>query len=53
MNELVKQQWLIPALPLVAAAIQSLLPRSQRKLSAGICITAMGLACIVALRAFR
>jgi NADH-quinone oxidoreductase subunit L len=52
MNELVKQQWLIPALPLVAAAIQSLLPRSQKKLSAGICITAMGLSCLLALRAF-
>lgn len=52
MNDLVKQQWLIPALPLVAAAVQSLLPRSARKLSAGICITAMGAACLLALRAF-
>ena len=52
MEELVKQQWLIPVLPLVAAAVQSLLPRSARKLSAGICITAMGLACLLAVRAF-
>ncbi len=52
MNELVKQQWLIPFLPLAAAAIQSLLPRHQRKLSAGICLTAMGVSCLLALRAF-
>jgi NADH-quinone oxidoreductase subunit L len=52
MNELVKQQWLIPFLPLVAAAVQSLLPRRMRKLSAGICITAMGLSCLLAIRAF-
>ena len=42
LQELAKQQWLIPFLPLVAAAIQSLLPRGQRKLSAGICLLAMG-----------
>jgi len=52
MNELVRQQWLIPALPLLAAAIQSLLPRRARKLSAGICLTAMGASCLLALRAF-
>ena len=52
LNHLAKQQWLIPAIPLVAAAIQSLLPRRARKLSAGICITGMGLACVLALRAF-
>ena len=52
LQQLARQQWLIPAIPLVAAAIQSLLPRSARKLSAGICITAMGLACAVAIRAF-
>ena len=52
LNHLAKQQWLIPAIPLVAAAIQSLLPRPARKLSAGICITGMGLACMLALRAF-
>jgi len=38
MNDPVKQQWLIPFLPLVAAAVQSLLPRGARKLSAGICL---------------
>jgi NADH-quinone oxidoreductase subunit L len=52
MEALIGQQWLIPFFPLVAAAIQSLLPRSQRKLSAGLCIGAMSLSCIVASRAF-
>ncbi len=52
LHELVRQQWLIPFFPLVAAAIQSLLPRGQRKLSAGLTIAAMTLSCIVALRAF-
>ncbi len=52
LNELAKQQWLIPFLPLVAAAIQSLLPRSQRKLSAGLCLLAMGASCVLAIRAF-
>ncbi len=51
MEELVKNQWLIPFFPLVAAAIQSLLNRRQRKLSAGLAIGAMSLSCIVALRA--
>ncbi|MEI6084174.1 MAG: NADH-quinone oxidoreductase subunit L [Verrucomicrobiota bacterium] len=52
LEHLAKQQWLIPALPLLAAAIQSLLPRSQRKLSAGLCLFAMGAACVIAVRAF-
>ena len=52
LQELAKQQWLIPFLPLVAAAIQSLLPRGQRKLSAGICLLAMGASCVIAVRAF-
>src|SRR5271154_944297 len=51
-DELVKQQWLIPFFPLLAAAIQSLLKRPQRKLSAALTIGAMGLSCIFALRAF-
>jgi proton-translocating NADH-quinone oxidoreductase chain L len=51
-DELVKQQWLIPFFPLVAAAIQSLLKRPQRKLSAALTIGAMGLSCIFAMRAF-
>jgi NADH-quinone oxidoreductase subunit L len=51
-DELVRQQWLIPFFPLVAAAIQSLLKRPSRKLSATLTIGAMGLSCIFALRAF-
>ena len=50
-DELVKQQWLIPFFPLVAAAIQSLLKRPSRKVSATLCIGAMGISCILALRA--
>ncbi len=52
MEELVRQQWLIPFLPLVAAAMQSLLTREQRKLSAGLCLLAMGASCVLAVRAF-
>src|ERR1043166_7062015 len=52
MEGLVRQQWLIPFFPLVAAAIQSLLKREQRKLSAALTIGAMSASCIVALRAF-
>ena len=52
MDELVKQQWLIPLFPLVAAAIQSLLKRPNRKLSATLCMGAMGISCILAFRAF-
>ena len=52
LQQLARQQWLIPTIPLVAAAIQSLLTRRARKLSAGICITGMGLACVLAIRAF-
>ncbi len=52
LQHLAQEQWLIPLFPLVAAAIQSLLPRGQRKLSAGLCIIAMGVSCILAVRAF-
>jgi NADH-quinone oxidoreductase subunit L len=51
MNELVRQQWLIPALPLAAAAVQSLLNRRQRRLSATLSIGAMTMSCALALRA--
>jgi NADH-quinone oxidoreductase subunit L len=50
--ELAKQQWLIPFIPLVAAAIQSLLNRRQRKLSAALSIGALSISCVLALRAF-
>ena len=52
LQHLAQQQWLIPLFPLVAAAIQSLLLRGQRKLSAGLCIATMGASCILAVRAF-
>src|ERR1041385_8259061 len=52
MHDLVRQQWLIPFFPLVAAGIQSLLRREQRKLSGTLSIGAMSLSCIMALRAF-
>src|SRR6266853_5128101 len=52
MEELAKQQWLIPFFPLVAAAIQSLLKREHRKLSAGLTLLAMGASCVIAVRAF-
>ncbi len=47
---LVRYQWLIPIFPLAAAAIQSLLKRPCRKLSATLCIGAMTLSCVVAWR---
>src|ERR1039458_8677402 len=40
----VQNLWLIPALPLVAAAIGALIPRTGRKLAAGAAIAAMGIA---------
>jgi NADH-quinone oxidoreductase subunit L len=52
LDELVRQQWLIPFFPLAAAAIQSLLKRPSRKLAATLCIAAMGISCVLALRAF-
>jgi NADH-quinone oxidoreductase subunit L len=51
LQHLAQQQWLIPLFPLVAAAIQSLLKRPARKLSGTLAIIAMGLSCILALRA--
>ncbi len=51
MEHIAQQQWLIPFFPLVAAAIQSLLKREQRKLSAGLTLMAMGASCILAVRA--
>jgi len=52
LQQLAQQQWLIPIFPLVAAAIQSLLKRPARKLSAALTIIAMGLSCVFSLRAF-
>src|SRR5208282_2838587 len=52
LQHLAQQQWLIPLFPLVAAAIQSLMKRPARRLSGTLTIIAMGLSCILALRAF-
>ena len=51
LQHLAQQQWLIPLFPLVAAAIQALLKRPARKLSATLTIGAMGVSCILAVRA--
>jgi len=52
LQQLASQQWLIPLIPLVAAGIQALLKQRSRKLSATLTISAMALACLLALRAF-
>ncbi len=41
MNFIASNYWLIPALPLAAAAVGALTPRTGRKLAAGAAITAM------------
>ncbi len=51
LNHLAAQQWLIPLFPLLAAAIQSLLKKPARRLSATLTIGAMGISCVLALRA--
>ncbi len=52
LNHLASQQWLIPLFPLLAAAIQSLLKKPARQLSATLTIGAMGISCVLAIRAF-
>jgi NADH-quinone oxidoreductase subunit L len=51
LQQLARQQWLIPIFPLAATAIQCLLKRPARKLSAALTISAMGISCVLALRA--
>ena len=55
MNFSVQHLWLIPALPLAAAAISALIPRNGRKLAAGAAIAAMAgalaLSCLALLSA--
>jgi NADH-quinone oxidoreductase subunit L len=51
LEHLVRQQWLIPLFPLVAAAIQSFLPRKARTISWVLTIGAMAISCGLALRA--
>jgi NADH-quinone oxidoreductase subunit L len=52
LQHLAQQQWLIPLFPLIAAAIQSLLKRPARKVSATLTIGAMAISCVLAVRAF-
>ena len=47
MSWIAQQLWLIPALPLGAAAISSVLPREQRKVSAGLAIGAMSVSLLL------
>jgi len=53
MNLPVQHLWLIPALPLAAAAVTAVLPRSARKLAAGAAIGAMGVAFLLACSALH
>ena len=48
MNSIIKVLWLIPVLPLLAAAITSVLRRNQRRLSAGLAIGSMILSFVIA-----
>ena len=49
---MIQYLWLIPALPLLAAAISAFLRRDQWRMSAGLAIGSMAASCLVALGAF-
>jgi NADH-quinone oxidoreductase subunit L len=51
MNWIADQLWLIPALPLVAAAMAAFLRRDQGRLAAGLAVGSMGLALVLSLGA--
>ena len=52
MSWIVRNLWLIPALPMAAAAVSALLKRSERRLSAGLAIGSMGISLVLSLMAF-
>ena len=52
MNWILPNLWLIPALPLVAAGLTAIAPRSQRKFSATLAVGSMILATVLSLFAF-
>ncbi len=52
MSWIVRNLWLIPVLPMVAAGLSALLKREQRRLSAGLAIGSMGVSLVLALMAF-
>ena len=49
---IVQNLWLIPALPLVAAALIAVVKRPRRRLAATLAIGTMGLSCLLSLCAF-
>jgi NADH-quinone oxidoreductase subunit L len=52
MNWIVRNLWLIPALPLFAAGISALAKQKNRALAAGLAIGSMGISFLLALCAF-
>src|SRR5580704_8819927 len=52
MESIIKHLWLIPAAPLLAAGVAALLPRRQRRLSAGLAIGAISLSFVLSCAAF-
>jgi NADH-quinone oxidoreductase subunit L len=52
MESIVKYLWLMPTAPLVAAGVGALLPRRQRRLSAGLAIGAISFSFVLACVAF-
>jgi NADH-quinone oxidoreductase subunit L len=49
---IVRNLWLIPALPIFAAGIGALLKQSQRRVAATVAITGIGFSLVLALVAF-
>jgi hypothetical protein len=47
-NWIVHYLWLIPALPLAAAALTALAPQSQRKFAASLAVGSMAIALVLA-----
>jgi NADH-quinone oxidoreductase subunit L len=52
MSWIVKNLWLIPALPILAAGLSALTPRRFRRFSATLAIGSMGFAFLLSLCAF-
>jgi NADH-quinone oxidoreductase subunit L len=52
MSRIVHNLWLIPALPLVAAAVSALAGRRQRTLASGLAVGSMAVACLLSCLAF-
>jgi NADH-quinone oxidoreductase subunit L len=52
MEGIARQLWLVPALPLVAAAVLALVPRRERRWAAGLAIGALTVSLVLSLLAF-